>query len=202
MDYGMMPGRYPAIVKTYDKIKRTCRIEIPGLTNSAGLFLEAEIEYPIGDKSKDGIHATEIEITPDDTVWISFIGGDPRYPIITGWRNAQSGNGVDWRRFHHANIELLADTLFKIIAGGDVLIKTATKIEVQADATLDITAKGAITINTDADIKVNAKGKATVKAASIDLNAGAMKGVVQGDCLCSFTGAPHGQVSGTVKASV
>lgn len=130
--YGLMPGRYPAVVKEYLQARRTCRVEIPGLTDGADVLPEAEIEYPIGDKSKNGAHFTEIEIVPGDTVWLAFIGGDPRYPIITGWRNPQTGNGVDWRRWHHANMELLADELMKLISGGDMLLKSATKITIEA----------------------------------------------------------------------
>lgn len=202
MEYGIMPGRYPAIVKSYSQAKRTCRVEIPGLTDGGDVMPEAEIEYPIGDKSKSGVHSTEIEIIPGDTVWVAFIGGDPRYPIITGWRNPQTGNSTDWRRWHHANMELLADTLMKLIAGGNFLIKSGATITVEAGGELNVTAVGAVTVNTDADATVTAKGKATIKAASIDLNAGAMKGLVQGDCACAFTGLPHGQVSATVKGSV
>jgi len=132
MEYGLMPGRYPAIVRNYDQARRTCRVEIPGLTDGGDVLPEAEIEYSIGDKSRSGQFETEIEILPGDTVWIAFIGGDPRYPIITGYRNPQAGNCVDWRRWHHANMELLADTLMKMIAGGDFLIKSGTHVTVQA----------------------------------------------------------------------
>lgn len=192
-EYGFMPGRYPAIVRSYDPTKRTCRIELPGMTDGGDVMPEAEIEYPIGDKSKSGAHATEIEIVAGDTVWVAFIGGDPRYPIITGYRNPQAGNSTDWRRFHHANMELLADKLMKLIAGGDFLIQAGGK------ATVD--AKGAVDINSGADATVKAVGKATVKGATIELNAGATKGIVQGDCICPFTGAPHSHVSSTVKGS-
>jgi hypothetical protein len=144
-------------------------VKIPGITDGGDVMPVAEIEYPIGDKSK-GQNPTEIEILKGDSVWVSFIGGDPRYPIITGWRNSGVGNSVDWRRIHHANIEQLADKLVRIIAGGDALLKSGAK--------------------------------ATIQAVSIDLNAGGgMKGVVQGDCICAFTGAPHGHVSGTVISS-
>lgn len=163
------PGRYPAIVDSYDGPTRTCRVQIPGITDGGDVMPVAEIEYPIGDKSKGQLF-TEIEILAGDTVWVSFIGGDPRFPIITGWRNPSVGNDVDWRRFHHANMELLADELVKIISGGNALLKSGAK--------------------------------ATVQAVSIDLYTGSgMKGVVQGDCICAFTGAPHGQVSGTVISS-
>lgn len=132
MEYGLMPGRYPAIVKTYDQGRRTCRIEIPGLTDGGDVFPEAEIEYPIGDKSRDSEKSTEIEMLPGDPVWIAFIGGDPRYPIITGYRNPQSGNSGDWRRYHHANIELLADAVLRLLAGGKIVIKSDSHITVDA----------------------------------------------------------------------
>ncbi|MBH2020063.1 MAG: hypothetical protein I8H91_11075 [Burkholderiales bacterium] len=46
-EYGAMPGRYPAIVKTYNAARRTCRVEIPGLTEGGDVLPEAELEYPL-----------------------------------------------------------------------------------------------------------------------------------------------------------
>lgn len=132
-EYGLMPGRYPAVVVSYDWQKRTCRIEIPGLTDGGDVMPEAEIEYPIGDKSRLGNYTTEIEIWPGDTVWVAFIGGDPRYPVITGYRNPRAGNSVDWRRWHHKNIELSADTNIVIQAGGSVTIK-AGSVLIESDS--------------------------------------------------------------------
>ena len=97
MTYGLMQGRYPAIVRSYDQARRTCRVEIPGLTDGADTLPEAEIEYPVG-----------------DTVWIAFIGGDPRY------RNPQAGNSVDWRRYHHKNYELICDRIIRLLVGNSV----------------------------------------------------------------------------------
>lgn len=131
-DFGVMPGRYPAIVREYLPAQRACRVMIPGLTDGADVLPLAEIEYSIGDKSKAGAYATEIEILPGDTVWIAFIGGDPRYPIITGWRNPQAGNGVDWRRWHHANIELLADAIINIKGAAHVLVESGTLVTVRS----------------------------------------------------------------------
>lgn len=185
MDYGLMPGRYPAIVKTYSQARRTCRVEIPGLTDGGDVMPEAEIEYPIGDKSRAGVNATEIEITPGDTVWIAFIGGDPRYPIITGYRNPQTGNSTDWRRWHHANMELLADTLMKLIAGGDVLIKSGTHVTVQAPSiTLDApetTCTGNLTVD----------GKLTYKGGMAGSGGSGSAASIQGNV----------QVDGNVNAS-
>lgn len=136
------PGRYPAIVDSYDGPSRTCRVRIPGITDGGDVMPVAEIEYPIGDRSK-GLHQTEIEILKGDSVWVSFIGGDPRYPIITGWRNPGAGNSVEWRRFHHANIEMTADGIFRINADKFELnaktsaVINSAKAEVNADTAIN-----------------------------------------------------------------
>jgi len=132
-NYGSYPGRYPATVKYYDKITRTCRVEIPGITDGGDVLPNAEIEYPIGDKSKivGNQHSTELEILVGDTVWVAFIGGDARYPLITGYRNPQAGNSVDWRRFHHANIEMTAEGVMRLNANAIEI--NATTITTNAD---------------------------------------------------------------------
>ena len=119
---GLLAGKWPAVVTRYDPDSRTCAITIAGQTDGAEGELIAEIEYPVGDKSR---HATmtEIEILPGDPVWVEFIQGDPRYPLITGWRNPTVGNSKGWRRWHHANIELLADGQMRLIAGESILLQ-------------------------------------------------------------------------------
>ena len=109
-NYGNYSGRWPAVVREYDAKRRLCRVEIPGITDGAETLPNAEIEYPIGDRTR-GAFETEIEILENDAVWVSFIGGDPRYPIITGWRVPREGNSVGWRRWHHENIEILAEKI-------------------------------------------------------------------------------------------
>lgn len=179
MQYGTMPGRYPAIVRSYDQAKRTCRVEIPGLTDGGDVLPVAEIEYPIGDKSRDGANTTEIEITSGDPVWIAFIGGDPRYPIITGYRNPHAGNSTDWRRWHHANIEMLADLLITALAGrevrikaggGDVQLQASESVQVRAAAALRVHGEGGRTpaqMTSGGDIVIHAKGgRITLKSIS------------------------------------
>ncbi|WP_162019295.1 hypothetical protein [Undibacterium crateris] len=82
-----------------------CRIQIDGITDGAEVLPQAEILYPIGDKSQH----TELEILKGDLVWLAFQFGDPRYPVIVGSRAKNTGNMLDWRKYHHANIELNAD---------------------------------------------------------------------------------------------
>lgn len=75
-------------------------------------------------------------------------------------------------------------------------------LNLNATGNLNITNEGNTQINTTGTAKVTAGEKATVTAPEIELtDGGAVKGCVQGDCLCSFTGQPHAQISTTVKAS-
>lgn len=103
------PSIYPAVVKAYDPVTRTCRVDIPQITTGGDVYPVAEVAYPIGDKPK-GVHATEIEILPNDMVWVEFINSDPRHPVITGWRNPKTGNVNGVRHWHHAKITINADT--------------------------------------------------------------------------------------------
>lgn len=74
------------------------------------------------------------------------------------------------------------------VNGGDVLLNTT--------GNLDAAVGG--------NAEVLAGGQANVTANGINLDGaggGGVKGAVQGDCVCSFTGAPHPQVSATVSVS-
>jgi len=156
-DDALLPGRYPAIIDSVDQTKRLCRIRIPGLTDGADHLPLAEIEYPIGEKSRHKQYATEIEMLPGDTVWIAFIGGDARYPIITGFRNPQAGNAINWRRWHHANIQLLADSQLQLQAGNElmisaskVMIKAASQVTIECANTTfsgNVTVQGNVSVN-------------------------------------------------------
>jgi hypothetical protein len=146
MEYGTYPGKYPAVVESYDQTTRQVRVSIPGITDGKDVFPLAEIEYPVGDKSRivAGQHQTEIEILPGDHIWVEFIGGDERYPLITGYRNpnAASSNSINWRRWHHANIELTADGIMKL---------NANNIEFNAVETITTNAKNSVKNVTQTD---------------------------------------------------
>lgn len=76
-------------------------------------------------------------------------------------------------------------------------------LNIVASGDIQITNDGDAVVNCGGDLNATAAGKATVKAETIELDGGGtVKGVVQADCLCAFTKAPHGQVSATVKASL
>ena len=196
-DYGTMPGRYPAIVRSYDQARRTCRIEIPGLTDGADVLPEAEIEYSIGDKSRSGQFETEIEILPGDTVWIAFIGGDPRYPVITGWRNPQTGNSANWRRWHHQNIEHLADSQIKRGAGVSITDEAGKTISVKAGSTITAEAGSSITLKVGGSSIVMNGSSISLNSALINLN-GVIAAGGAGGAAATFSGSVT--VTGEVKS--
>ena len=101
---------WPAQIVSYDAPRRRVRIKAIGLTDGDTLLPEAELLYSMGDNSSK----TEIEINAGDLVWIDFIANDHRYPVIMGFRNAEMGNSVNWRKWHHANIELCATGTLKL----------------------------------------------------------------------------------------
>lgn len=127
MSSGLLSGKWPAVVLAYDGESRTCEVSIPGITDGADSGLIAEIEYPIGDKSRSET-MTEIEVLEQDKVWVEFIQGDPRHPLITGWRNPTQGNDTGWRRWHQVNMQLLADTEMRLQSGGLVHISAQDSI--------------------------------------------------------------------------
>jgi hypothetical protein len=116
---GLMPAEIDSVTVD-DREQRIYRIRLPGLTDGASEMPQAQLCNPIGDKSEH----TEIRIKPGDRVWIAFEGGDTRYPVIVGFRPRNQENGIDWRRFEHANFQFNADNVFEIIAGTQVHVKT------------------------------------------------------------------------------
>lgn len=136
-----LPDLYPAIVRSYVPATRLARVEIPGITDGGDVLPEAEFNYPMGDKSEH----TEIRVLPGDRVWVSFAMGDPRFPVVMGYRNKRIGNDVDWRRWHHQNIELEADAVLHlkatrvvIDASSEVIVNTATaKVNATGSVAID-----------------------------------------------------------------
>ena len=75
---------------------------------------------------------------------------------------------------------------------------SGTKCTIQPNGQIDIVGVG--DFNVTAEGKAKIVGKATVE---IDgAGSGAVKGVVQGDCICSYTGQIHPMISGNVKSSL
>lgn len=153
----------PARLETYDAESRTCEISIQGITDGGDSFLPAELCYPLGDKSHasgNKAHHTEIELKRGDPVWVTFIDGDPRFPVIIGYRPTRAGNEAGIRRWHHANIELSGDESVTIKTGGASVSVSGSKVSVDA---------GSIELNGSTSLQgkplsIVAVGKGNVKA--------------------------------------
>lgn len=131
----MPSNKYPGFVRIVDRDRREVRVEIPPFTDGASELPIAEIEYPIGDDSRN----TEIRLVVGREVWIEFIAGDPRRPLITGFRNPNTGNVVGMRRWNHDNFEINADEVFTVNAGSKIaLVVGGTSIVLTAESIAQI----------------------------------------------------------------
>jgi hypothetical protein len=147
-----MPGnKWPAVIEevTVGREAREVRVSIPPFTDGAGVFPLAEIEYPIGDDSTD----TEIRMVVGKPVWVQFIAGDHRRPIITGSRNPNTGNEVGTRRWNHDNFEINADVDYTVNAQ-TITLKAGSKITLVVGGT-SITLTSADIVAVASKIKLN-----------------------------------------------
>lgn len=140
-------GKWPGVVRIYDGAARMCRVEIPGITDGSSELPEATLCNPLGDRPGE----TEIRIEVGDLVWLEFEAGDPRFPIITGYRTPRAGNPVDWRRWAHANIELTAEGQM-IFNAETLVINAKTTINGQTDVNGQTSITGETTITGDTSV--------------------------------------------------
>jgi phage gp45-like len=184
--------KYPAVVVGYDANTRLAQVKIEPLDNGADTVLDAELLYPLGDKSN-----TAIEVLSGDFVWVEFEGGDPRYPIIVGYRNKRTGNDDSTRRYHHhGSFEILADNIIKIKGNVKVIVESET-VEVIAP-TVKVTST---TVTVDATtITVNASNTNITSLVNITGNTSitgnlAVAGAISG------TGGSGASIVGNVTVS-
>ena len=128
-------SRWPAVVVSINREKRQPVVSIPGITDGSDGLL-AEIEQNIGDRSEH----TEIRILAGDRVWVDFLGGDKRYPIITGFRAKNVENIVGTRHWEHERFTVDADESVTITAGQTIRLQAGALIElVVGGSTITIT---------------------------------------------------------------
>ena len=169
---------------------------------------------------------SELEILfPYDDIYFPFYRGywqsvlnhqsdfDEDYPDTYGFRDStgnifkinKAQNYVDV--LHASGLQIHVDAagnLTMTIPENDDKTVGGNK-KVTVTGTFDVDAQGHVTIKTNDLFDVDAQGHATIKSNDkIDLDGGSASpvGVVQGDCMCPFTGRVHIQISNDVKASL
>lgn len=117
------PYIHPAKLISYDKVNRTAKVSIAGLTDGVEDGITAMLAYPIGDDDLD----TERELLPGADVWVFFEQGDTTMPVIAFYRRHGQGQAtIDVRRIRQENIELLARSTITLDAKDFVNIKAET----------------------------------------------------------------------------
>lgn len=123
--------------------------------------------------------------------------GDPAQAVIIGQLYSASMlppstdenlDIVQWEDGSFIEYDSSAHQLTVTVNGGDVALNATGNVDAAIGGNLEAIAGG----------------HAKVIANNIELDGadgGGVKGVVQGDCFCAFTGAPHPQISATVKGS-
>lgn len=81
---------------------------------------------------------------------------------------------------------------------GHMKLNITGNMTATVEGTADIKVIKTATVTSEADIKAEAKGDVIADGKQVKLNGG--KGVVTGECVCHFTGKPHGDISVKVIA--
>ncbi|WP_296405015.1 hypothetical protein [Psychrobacter sp.] len=135
------PYFHPAKLISYDKIKRTAKVGIVGLTDGVPEGITAMLAYPIGDDDLD----TERELKAGADIWVFFEQGDTSMPVIAFYRRHGEGAVVDTRRIRQENIELLARAQITLSAA-NLIAMSAQSVTIDAQS---------MTINAD-NLSINA----------------------------------------------
>jgi len=103
------------------------------------------------------------------------------------------------RRSHRWLLDLTQSQGTAVVRNGAVSVVVGPEgVTVDADGDVAVTAQGDVTADAAGSVAVTAGTEATVDAPMIRHNSGT--GVVTGECICHFTGKPHGDISSVVTA--
>lgn len=136
--------KHPAVIHSYDLARREIRVTMAETEGSEEPLI-AELMYPLGADSR----YTDIYLEPGMPVWVEFLNGDPRHPLVVGNRTVRKGNDMTTRRQRHANFEFNADQRFdvntetaEVQAGESVTIQAGNSVTIQAGATITLLVGG------------------------------------------------------------
>lgn len=162
----------PAEVESWDG--SIIRVHIPGYTDGAEMGMRAEILFPLADRPG----YTGYRILKGDPIWVMFNNDDPNQPIVMGFRNKNTGENKDTRRFIHKHFEAHAD---------ENMLMTSKSYRNEAQSTYDVISQ-AITIQGNT---ITLNGAVNI-AGAVSVSGGAsISGGANIDGDCSVSGNLH-----------
>ncbi|WP_138590674.1 phage baseplate assembly protein V [Pseudoalteromonas ruthenica] len=263
----LLLGKHRAEVVSVDHPKslQMCQVRLLGLWDEVPDkdLPWAEYHLPFGARANEGDFKP---CQPGDTVWVEFVAGDSRFPLITGSAyyapnkvpnlpheifngelaqthartesqpkpsepspkdRISTQHGITTEVTHegaHRTTHRETGTSIELTKDGEVVIYAANDayrsaqgdykgeiigmFEENVEGNYVLNANANVTENVGSELVVNVKGNAkfnvdgnfdVAKASLVKLLQGA--GVVTGECVCHYTGSPHGDVSSKVFAS-
>lgn len=145
------------------------------------------------------------EWTPDpgDGVVVQFINGNWSDPIVTGYYRlpdneiqASSSDAPTGKRRYYRKCNKTSEEIDKDGNRTTVVQGHETATVVTGDVTVDVKA-GKCTVHIKGKTVWQSEGTVEIDGT----NTGAVKGIVQGDCICPYTRKPHVMISQSVKGS-
>jgi hypothetical protein len=139
--------------------------------------------------------AVEVDFQEDDggvgSVGLRFFNDTDRpLPCPSGefWLVHKTGSLL---KFHN-------DGSVELVTNQDLNATVGRHANLTVAQTVVANVSGNVTATVTGSTKITSNGGVTIDGAG----GGATKGIVQGDCVCAFTGMPHAMISGNVKGSV
>lgn len=201
---GRFPGTYLAQVVSVSDPTNQGRVQVKLLSFDAApnqdAAVWARVAVPFAGNNRGAFLIPDV----DDEVLVSFVNGDPRFPIVVGglWNGRDTppeqlpGSSVDrWTLVGKAGTRIAiveesaatATISFTTPGGvsGTLTDEAGGKIELQAAGTTITVDSSGVTVDTPTQVKVNAGAKVDVTAGMVNVSAGLSKfsGVVQCDTL-------------------
>jgi hypothetical protein len=193
-------GQLPAKVVSYNRATNKALVEplISMVTTGGQQIPRAQIASVPVLALGGGGYCLTFPLQAGDTGWIEASDRD----ISLFIQSLQQAKPNTFRIHSFEDGRFIPDAFAKYtVAGEDSANMTIQSL----DGTVKIAlGPGVVNVKSSGTVNVTSTGKTTVTASEVDLvgGGGTQKGIVQADCMCAFTGAPHPMISATVKGTL